>query len=78
MTDASRWAELLERQLECPVRWSESVAAMRAAGVEVQIECGGGEVLGGLARRIDKELACAAVGDPEPLAAAVDRVGEGS
>lgn len=75
VTDASQWPGLLERQLESPVRWTESIGAIRAAGVQVQIECGVGEVLGGLARRIDKEIEGMRVSDPESLEAAVVKVG---
>ena len=48
------WAILLEQQLKSPVRWSESVQAMIGAGVETFVECGNGEVLTGLLRRIDR------------------------
>ncbi len=49
------WPRLLEEQLKSPVRWTESVQTMRAAGHTVYVECGSGEVLCGLLRRIDKE-----------------------
>lgn len=49
--DPAQWASLLERQLENPVRWTESAQAMSAAGATTFIECGAGEVLCGLVRR---------------------------
>lgn len=50
------WADLLTRQLKSPVRWTESVRRMISDGMTRQIECGSGEVLTGLLRRIDKEV----------------------
>ncbi|MBA3727420.1 MAG: ACP S-malonyltransferase [Armatimonadetes bacterium] len=49
------WAGLLEQQLRSPVRWTQSVRRMRDLGVETFVECGPGEVLSGLIRRIDSE-----------------------
>lgn len=58
-------ADLLYRQLASPVRWVETVQALRAAGVHQLVECGPGKVLSGLNRRIDKspELSCLALED---------------
>jgi [acyl-carrier-protein] S-malonyltransferase len=53
--EAEGWAELLERQLASPVRWTETILRMRADGFTRFIECGVGEVLSGLIRRIDRE-----------------------
>lgn len=60
---AVEWPELLTKQLESPVRWTESVAAMTRDGITKFIECGSGEVLCGLIKRIDKEVTTAAVYD---------------
>jgi [acyl-carrier-protein] S-malonyltransferase len=49
------WADLLEAQLMKPVRWTESIRNMRRDGVTTFVECGGGEVLVNLIRRIDRE-----------------------
>lgn len=49
----TNWRELLERQLESPVRWTESVRKMIELGAESFVECGPGDVLTGLLRRID-------------------------
>lgn len=49
------WPDLLERQLKSPVRWTESVQNMYNEGVRVFIECGTGDVLTGLLKRIEKE-----------------------
>ena len=47
------WANLLVEQLRRPVRWCESIHFALGQGVTTQIECGNGEVLGGLLRRIE-------------------------
>ena len=62
--------EALYRQAFGPVRWVETVQAMRARGITHLIECGPGKVLAGLAKRIDAELAVGNVLDPATLAEA--------
>lgn len=51
----------LARQLWQPVRWTESIAAMQAAGAERFLECGPGKVLSGLNRRICRDVETAAL-----------------
>lgn len=46
--------DLLQRQLAQPVRWSETIDALIGAGVKRFVECGPGEVLAGLVKRIGK------------------------
>jgi len=46
--------ELLTRQLVSPVRWTELIRALIAAGATTFVECGPGSVLTGLNRRIEK------------------------
>ena len=70
--DAAQWPDLLERQLKSPVLWTDTVLAMRASGVDILVECGGGEVLCGLARRIDRDIRSASVQDAESLKVAVE------
>jgi [acyl-carrier-protein] S-malonyltransferase len=65
------WPGLLEQQLLNPVRWTESVQHMIRDGFSTFVECGGGEVLSGLIRRIDKSSATLKVADPESLEATV-------
>jgi [acyl-carrier-protein] S-malonyltransferase len=60
---------LLLEQLTSPVRWVESVRAMREAGARRWLEIGPGTVLVGLLRRIDRSLETAAVGDAESVRA---------
>jgi [acyl-carrier-protein] S-malonyltransferase len=67
--DAIRAA--LAKQLHTPVRWVETVQALKAAGIERVIECGPGKVLAGLAKRIDDSLPAVALVDEASLAAAL-------
>jgi len=60
---------LLLRQLVSPVRFTQAVRALRAAGYDSFLEAGPGSVLGGLVKRIDPEAATASVGDRESVAA---------
>ncbi|MFT4173129.1 MAG: ACP S-malonyltransferase [Rhodocyclaceae bacterium] len=59
--------EALVRQAYSPVRWIETVQAMRAAGIEAVYEFGPGKVLAGLVKRIDGELAIEAIVDADSL-----------
>ncbi|GAA4879687.1 ACP S-malonyltransferase [Ferrimonas pelagia] len=59
--------DALVRQLFCPVRWTETVEAMAAQGVENLRECGPGKVLTGLTKRINKTLTAAALNSPADL-----------
>ena len=49
-------ADLLVRQIVSPVRWEESVRAMREMGATAFLEVGPGKVLCGLVKRIEKDL----------------------
>jgi [acyl-carrier-protein] S-malonyltransferase len=59
--------EMLTRQITAPVRWEESVVAMRAAGASAFIEVGPGKVLSGLVRRIVKDAPTAGFCGPADL-----------
>ncbi|MBW8307251.1 MAG: ACP S-malonyltransferase [Thiobacillus sp.] len=69
--DAIRAA--LAKQLHTPVRWVETVQALKAAGIERVVECGPGKVLAGLAKRIDDSLPAVALVDEASLAAALSQ-----
>lgn len=66
--------EALRRQVVSPVRWVESVRAMRARGVTTVVEVGPGRVLCGLARRIDPALTLVNVDTPASIDAAVSKI----
>jgi [acyl-carrier-protein] S-malonyltransferase len=59
--------ELLREQLYSPVRWRESIENMRRDGIATFIECGVGDVLSGLIRRIDRETTCYRVNSLDSL-----------
>ena len=61
----------LAAQVTAPVRWVETVAAIRETGVAALLEVGPMKVLSGLARRIAPDLACHNVEEPASLEAAL-------
>ena len=63
-----RIRDALVRQAAGPVRWVESVQALKARGVATIVECGPGSVLSGMVKRIAPELVTATVYDPATLA----------
>lgn len=64
--------DALVRQAWHPVRWVETVQAMKAQGITHIVECGPGKVLNGLTKRIDRDLVGLAITDPESLHAALE------
>ncbi|WP_018903249.1 ACP S-malonyltransferase [Variovorax paradoxus] len=67
-TDPARIRDALVRQAAGPVRWVESVQALKLRGVASIIECGPGKVLAGMVKRIAPELEAASMYDPATLA----------
>ncbi|BEP34478.1 ACP S-malonyltransferase [Variovorax sp. V59] len=67
-TDPARIRDALVRQAAGPVRWVESVQALKLRGATSIIECGPGKVLAGMVKRIAPELQAASVYDPATLA----------
>ncbi|MBW6417727.1 ACP S-malonyltransferase [Celeribacter sp. PS-C1] len=68
VTDPALIRALLVEQVTGSVRWRESVAYMAAEGVTEMWEIGAGKALSGMVRRIEKSIACSAVGTPEDIA----------
>jgi [acyl-carrier-protein] S-malonyltransferase len=62
--------DALYRQAYGPVRWAETIQAIRARGVTHIFECGPGKVLAGMVKRIEADAVSAAVFDPVTLAEA--------
>jgi [acyl-carrier-protein] S-malonyltransferase len=71
VSDPATIRDLLVEQVTGMVRWRESVLAMKAAGVAQVFELGTGKVLSGLVRRIDREMAAQAVGEPADVEVAL-------
>ncbi|QPB83824.1 ACP S-malonyltransferase [Pseudoalteromonas rubra] len=62
--------DALVRQLYSPVRWTETVQQLAKEGITQAYEFGPGKVLTGLAKRIDKSVACSAVNDAAAITSA--------
>ena len=69
LTSAQEVKMELRKQLTSPVQWQRSVEYMIKQGVSTFIEIGPGNVLTGLVRRIDKEVATVNIGDLEAVKA---------
>jgi len=63
--------DALVRQAWHPVRWVETLRAMKSSGVTHVVECGPGKVLTGLTKRIDGDLIGLSISDPASLDAAL-------
>jgi len=61
-SSGARLREALERQIDSPVRWVASVQLLVREGADSGLEIGPGNVLTGLARRIDRSLKVEAYG----------------
>lgn len=66
-TEADAIRDALYRQAFGPVRWVETILALKARGLGHVIECGPGKVLAGMVKRIDGDLVTATVFDPASL-----------
>jgi len=67
LIDSARIKELLCLQLISPVRWVDTVRAMKADGVDTIIEVGPGKVLAGLVKRIEKDINALSLSEPADL-----------
>ncbi len=67
VADASAWPELLAKQIASPVRWTDCVRAAVREGASEFFECGPGNVLCGLLRRIAPEATCRGVAEAASL-----------
>ena len=67
-TDPARIRDALYRQAFGPVRWMQTVQAIKARGLEHLVECGPGKVLAGMVKRIEPAMTALAVFDPASLA----------
>lgn len=62
--DPKEILQALIEQLYEPVQWTRCVRALTADGVSHLLECGPGKVLGGLCKRIDRNLLCQPMSEP--------------
>ena len=70
-SDAATIRKKLMRQIYSPVRWRDCVATIRSHGAERLLECGPGNVLAGLVRRIDRSLEVVGIGTAEGMQSAL-------
>ncbi len=64
-TDPEELRTCVLRQIESPVRWTESMEAMIRLGTTTFLELGPGRVLAGLAKRIDRSVTVHSLADPD-------------
>ncbi len=69
LSSAAEIEQELMAQLTSPVRWTKSVNAMLARGVEHFVEIGPGTVLTGLVRRVKKDAKVTNINDAASLRA---------
>ena len=67
--ESGDFVELLSRQLVSPVRFTQSVKTLYAAGYDSFLEVGPGSVLSGLVRRIAPEVSVARAADLDSIGA---------
>jgi [acyl-carrier-protein] S-malonyltransferase len=68
-SDPDHVRQLLIEQVTGRVRWRESILALKGLTVDTTVEFGGGKVLTGMVKRIDKELANVTLDTPADLEA---------
>lgn len=74
VTNAEEIRRLLVEQVTATVRWRESVLTMKSLGVTTLVELGGGKVLTGMVRRIDRELTGISIEDPDDIEAMLSKL----
>ena len=67
VSDAAAIRDALYRQAFGPVRWVETIEAIRERGLSHIYECGPGKVLAGMVKRIDPDVVTGTVFDPASL-----------
>ncbi len=71
VSDPQELRELVGRHVVSPVRWQEDAQALAAEGATTFLECGPGDVLTKMAKRVVPGAVATAVGTPEAAVAAV-------
>jgi len=64
--------EALVRQLYSPVRWTETISKIVSMSINSFVECGAGNVLSGLNKRIDRSINSYPLLDSDKFSSAVD------
>ena len=71
VSDPAELRELVGRHVLSPVRWDACVRALAAAGTDTFVECGPGDILTKLAKRVVPGARAVAAGSPEAAVAAL-------
>jgi [acyl-carrier-protein] S-malonyltransferase len=71
---AEDWPNLLSQQLCSPVRWTDAITTLVDDGVHAFIELGSGTTLSGLIKRIARGTTTTAIGEPDQVSSAVERL----
>lgn len=74
-SDPASIKDALVRQAWHPVRWVETIQAMKADGATHIVECGPGKVLSGLTKRIDRDIQALSITDPDSMQQVLDLLG---
>ncbi len=74
VTDPEDIRRLLVEQVTATVRWRECVLTMKGLNVDTLVEMGGGKVLTGMVRRIDREMTGVAVEGPDDIEALLGKL----
>jgi [acyl-carrier-protein] S-malonyltransferase len=75
--DAASAIEALVHQVSSPVRWEAVMTRLASEGVTTYVEVGPGNVLTGLARKVQRDAVTATFGSPDDLAAVESLLGSG-
>lgn len=75
VTAAAEVRDGLVRQVDSPVRWTETVRRLLDDGFDTFVEVGAGTVLSGLVRRVERSARCLAAGTVEGLEATAAELG---
>ncbi len=73
--DVTEIPDLLVRQAASPVRWTDTLTNMRAAGIDTFIECGAGRTLSGLVKKTLKGVKILRVENMKTLADTLEAPG---
>jgi [acyl-carrier-protein] S-malonyltransferase len=65
--DPEKIKRLLVEQIYSPVKWTSCIETMHAAGIDITLECGPGNVLSGLSKRINKSITSFTIETPDGL-----------
>jgi len=72
--DPEKIKDLMIKQIDSPVLWVDCINKLKSMGVEITVECGPGNVLCGLSKRIDKSLTSFQLDSPDSMQKALEEL----